>query len=264
LEFGHKGTYGHSLLVGGSYGKIGAVILAAQSSLRSGAGLVSVFIPKCGYQIMQTAVPEAMTITGDDLEIISNLPSGFERFSAIGLGPGLGTDQKTQNVVIDLISKSERPLVVDADALNCLSRHKDALSKLPPNSILTPHPKEFERLFGKCTNDFERIRLAKDKAKELKVIIVLKGHHTFIALPDGASYFNSTGNAGMATGGTGDVLTGILTSLIGQGYMPVDATLFGVYIHGLSGDLAAESNSMEALIASDLSAYLGSAFKSIQ
>ncbi|MCU7549178.1 NAD(P)H-hydrate dehydratase [Chitinophagaceae bacterium LB-8] len=263
-EFAHKGTFGHTLLIGGSYGKIGAVVLAAKSSLRSGAGLVTVFIPQCGYQILQTSVPEAMAMTGEDIGLIDNLPPDLERFSAIGIGPGLGTDPKTQKAVVNLVKSMKKPIIVDADALNCLSLHKEILFKLPPYSILTPHPKEFERLFGVSSNDFDRIQLAKEKAKELNIIIILKGHHTFMAMPTGISYFNNTGNAGMATGGTGDVLTGILTSLVGQGYEPVDAALLGVYLHGLAGDIAAENNSMEALIAGDLAGYLGSAFKRIQ
>jgi NAD(P)H-hydrate epimerase len=222
-EFAHKGTFGHTLLIGGSYGKIGAVVLAAKASLRSGAGLVTVYIPKCGYNILQTAVPEAMVITGEETDHISNLPPDLEKFSSIGLGPGLGTEKKTQTVVVHLLKNVKKPLVVDADALNCLSLNKDALYDLPPYSILTPHPKEFERLFGTTSNEFERIRLAKEKAEEFKVIIVLKGHHTLIALPGGTTFFNNTGNAGMATGGTGDVLTGMLTSLLGQGYPPSDA-----------------------------------------
>lgn len=263
-EFAHKGTFGHTLLIGGSYGKIGAVVLAAKASLRSGAGLVTVYIPKCGYQVLQSAVPEAMTITGEDEEIILNLPEDIDRFSAIGVGPGLGTDPKTQAVVTRIVKNSKKPIVVDADGLNCLALQKEVLKYLPPYSILTPHPKEFERLFGVTENEFDRIQIAKKKADEFNIIIVLKGHHTLIALPEGAAYFNNTGNAGMATGGTGDVLTGILTSLLGQGYTPKDATLLGVFLHGLSGDIAAESNSMEALIAGDLTAYLGSAFKRLQ
>lgn len=263
-EFAHKGTFGHTLLIGGSYGKIGAVVLAAKASLRSGAGLVTVFIPKCGYPILQTAVPEAMTITGEDHEIIINLPEDTDKFSAIGVGPGLGTDPKTQTMVTSIVKNSKKPIVVDADGLNCLALQKETLMSLPPYSILTPHPKEFERLFGVTENEFERIQLARQKAAEFSIIIVLKGHHTLIALPEGAAYFNNTGNAGMATGGTGDVLTGILTSLLGQGYTPTDAALLGVYLHGLSGDIAAENNSMEALIAGDLPAYLGSAFKRLQ
>jgi NAD(P)H-hydrate epimerase len=263
-EFAHKGTFGHTLLIGGSYGKIGALVLATKASLRSGAGLVTVFIPRCGYNILQTAVPEAMVITGEETDLISNLPPDLEKFSSIGIGPGLGTEKKTQTAVVHLIKNAKKPLVVDADALNCLSLNKDALYDLPPYSILTPHPKEFERLFGTTSNEFERIRLAKEKAEEFKVIIVLKGHHTLIALPGGTTFFNNTGNAGMATGGTGDVLTGMLTSLLGQGYAPSDAALLGVYLHGLAGDIAAENNSMEALIAGDLTAYLGGAFKRLQ
>jgi ADP-dependent NAD(P)H-hydrate dehydratase / NAD(P)H-hydrate epimerase len=263
-EFAHKGTFGHSLVIGGSYGKIGAVVLCSRAALRSGAGLVSVLSPACGYNIIQTAVPEAMTITGDQKYLAGFQALDFEKYDVIGIGPGLGTEEETQQAVKNLVFNYNKPLVIDADALNCLALHKDLLNNLPPYTIITPHPKEFERLFGKGASDFERADLAITKARELKIIIILKGHYSLIAMPDGTSYFNSTGNPGLATGGTGDVLTGILTSLVGQKYHPTEAALLGVYIHGLAGDIAAENNSMEALIAGDLISNLGSAFKRLQ
>ncbi len=263
-EFAHKGTYGHSLIIGGSYGKIGAVVLSARACLRAGAGLVTVYLPQCGYNILQTTVPEAMTMTGHGHDFIYDLPENLEKFSAIGIGPGLGTKEETIKTVVNLVKQHKKPIVVDADALNCLSLDPKTLPDLAPHSILTPHPKEFERLFGKTDNDVERVQLALQKAKELNIILILKGHHSFIAMPTGQSYFNNTGNAGMATGGTGDVLTGMLTSLLGQGYAPSEAALLGVYLHGLAGDIAAENNSMEALIAGDLISYFGSAFQRLQ
>jgi NAD(P)H-hydrate epimerase len=260
-RFAHKGTYGHALIVGGSFGKIGAVVLATSACLRTGAGLVSCYVPRCGYEILQTSVPEAMTITDEHDLIITSLPSNISRFNAIGIGPGLGTDVQTQNAVKELLIHFPKPLVIDADGLNCIAQNKDWLELIPAYSILTPHPKEFERLFGECTNDVDRIKKAMEKAKAHGVIIVLKGHHTLIALPDGTAFFNMTGNAGMAKGGSGDVLTGIITSLCAQGYYAPDAALLGVYLHGLVGDLAARGLGMEAMIARDLVQFLSNGFQ---
>jgi hydroxyethylthiazole kinase-like uncharacterized protein yjeF len=252
-RFSNKGTYGHALLVAGGYGKLGAAILAARACLRSGAGLVTVQTPEYGMQVMQTAVPEAMwTPQADDLS----------SFTVIGAGPGLGREASAVNIVETLLQHFRKPVVLDADALNIISDIK-ALQEVPPYSILTPHPKEFERLFGKTANDFERIALAKQQAAAHQVIIVLKGQHTFIATPGGKCWFNSSGNAGMATGGTGDVLTGILTGLIAQGYPPEQATIFGVFWHGLAGDIAAVYHTPESMIASDIPVTLGAALQQI-
>lgn len=262
-RFSHKGTFGHALLVGGSFGKMGAIVLATEACLRAGAGLTTAFIPSCGYFVMQSVVPEAMVQVDPSELFISLVPSDRERFTAIGIGPGLGTEAPTQKVVCELVSSLKNPIVVDADGLNCLAKNPAFLEQLPPNSILTPHPKEFERLFGNCANDFDRIETARQKARQLQVILVLKGHHTVIATPSGQLYFNSTGNAGMAKGGSGDVLTGILTALLSQGYDSVHAAILGVYIHGLAGDLAARDVSTEAMIARDIVRHLGPAFLQI-
>jgi NAD(P)H-hydrate epimerase len=259
-RFAHKGHFGHALIVGGSYGKTGALVLAAKACLRSGAGLVTAYIPTSCYQIIQATVPEAMAIMDDAKHFISHLPNEVEKFSVIGLGPGLGTEKETQKAIIKLIQLVQKPIVLDADALNCLSLNKEVLSSLPSNSILTPHPKEFERLFGACNNDFERIEIAQQKAIELKLIIVLKGHHTLIALPGGEAYFNTTGNAGMAKGGSGDVLTGMITAFVSQGYTPTNAALLGVYLHGLAGEFAAHALSMEAMLPTDLIQFLPQCF----
>ena len=259
-QFAHKGTYGHALLIGGSYGKIGAVLLATRACLHTGAGLTTVYLPKCGYTIIQSEVPEAMVQTDSDNEAIKSVPDSLEKYSAIGLGPGLGTDESTQIAVRSLLNNFHKPLIIDADGLNCLAKRPVLLQQLPPRSILTPHPKEFERMFGESKNDFERIYKAQQKAKELNIILLLKGHHTLIATPSGQLYFNSTGNAGMAKGGSGDVLTGILTSLVTQGYEPLHAALLGVYLHGLCGDFAAKETSQEAMISSDLIGKIGAAF----
>jgi NAD(P)H-hydrate epimerase len=261
--FANKGTYGHALLIGGSYGKMGAVVLSTSACLRSGAGLVTAYVPRCGYSIMQTSTPEAMILTDADESMITTPPEELQKFSAIGIGPGMGTNKQTRQAIVGLISSFTKPLVIDADALNVLALVPETLHNLSSNTILTPHPKEFERLFGACKNDFERIEKAKQKARELNIIIILKGHHTLIALPDGSSFFNSTGNAGMAKGGSGDVLTGIITAFCAQGYSPVEAAILGVYLHGLAGDLCASALSMEAMIATDIIKFLPQAFRGL-
>lgn len=258
--FSHKGTFGHALLIAGSYGKMGAAILAAKGCLRSGVGLLTIHSPACGNSILQTAVPEAMVDTDASEKINTTVTSSLEKYNSIGVGPGIGTAYDTATLFQNII-EYPRAVVIDADALNILSTHPELRKKLPPHSILTPHPREFERLFGSFKNDFEAIQIAKEKSIELQQIIVLKGHHTFIATPAGRHFFNSTGNAGMATGGTGDVLTGILTALLAQGYSSEHAAILGVFIHGLAGDFAAEQFSEPSLIASDVVAFLGDAFK---
>lgn len=256
----HKGNFGHAFLLAGSHGKMGAAVLSAASCLRSGAGLLTVHTAQCGYIPLQTAVPEAMVETDRSEQHLSSISADLLRYTAIGIGPGIGLHEETADVLMYVLQHAHQPLVIDADALNLLSIKKDLSALLHTDCILTPHPKEFERLFGKVANDFERIERAKEKATELNCVIVLKGHHTFIACPDGSAWFNSTGNAGMATAGSGDVLTGILTGLLAQGYNTNEAALLGVYLHGLAGDFAAADYSQEATIASDLTAYLGKAF----
>jgi hydroxyethylthiazole kinase-like uncharacterized protein yjeF len=258
--FAHKGNFGHALLIAGSYGKMGAAILAARSCLRSGAGLLSCYLPHCGYQIMQTAVPEAMVLTDENENIIARLPDEIEKYSVIGIGPGIGTADETQKLLSFIVRRYQRPLVIDADGLNCLSLQKDLLPLLPSGSVLTPHPKEFERLFGAHTDDFERIGTASKKAREQNTVIILKGHHTLIATPRGKLFFNSTGNAGMAKGGSGDVLTGIVTALLAQKYGPEQAAILAVYLHGSAGDLAAAALSQEAMTATDIISFLPQAF----
>jgi NAD(P)H-hydrate epimerase len=260
-RFAHKGVFGHALLLAGSYGKMGAAVLAARACLRSGAGLLTCHIPSCGYAVLQTALPEAMVMTDFNSSFITKTEADLTRFTAIGIGPGMGTASETKMLLRELLDAFRGPLVLDADALNCLALQKDFLSLLPAGTILTPHPKEFDRLFGACENDFDRIAVAKQKAAEHQVIIVLKGHHTFIATPDKKGYFNNTGNPGMATGGSGDVLTGIITGLLAQQYSPVEAAILAVYLHGLAGDFAAKKYSEEAMLAGDIIEFLGDAFK---
>ncbi len=262
-KFSHKGTFGHALLIAGSYGKMGAAVLAAEACLRSGVGLLHVHIPKVGYQIMQTALPEAMISLDRYDNYFSEVP-GLELYDAVGIGPGLGTENQSQMALKLLIQEFTAPMVFDADALNILSENPTWLAFLPAGSILTPHPKEFERLAGKWDNDFEKLEKQRDFAKRHNLYVVLKGAHTSIATPDGKCYFNSTGNPGMATAGSGDVLTGIITGLLSQGYTPGQATVMGVYLHGLSGDIAAKKLGQEAMIAGDMVKLLGKACKNLR
>ncbi|HLY68489.1 MAG TPA: NAD(P)H-hydrate dehydratase, partial [Puia sp.] len=262
-KFANKGNFGHALLVAGSQGKIGAAILASKACLGSGAGLLTTHVPKCGYEIMQVSLPEAMIVTDDDEYINTNISEDISKYNVVGIGPGIGTDYKVSSLLQSILSQSKKPMVIDADALNIMSANSKLLSLLPPYSILTPHPKEFERLFGKSENDFERLQLALQKAKEYQCVIVLKGHYTFIATPGGKGYFNSTGNAGMAKGGSGDVLTGMLTGLLAQNYLAQEAAILGVFIHGYAGDFAAANYSQESMLASDIINNIGQAFCSI-
>ena len=261
-KWSHKGDFGKVLLIAGSRGKMGAGVLCARACLRSGAGLLSVYLPACGYDIMQISLPEAMVMTDPSAEHFSEAPDP-EGFDVIGMGPGLGTSEETMKAFRDLLMKSSQPMVLDADALNLLSKHNEILEYLPENAVLTPHPKEFRRLTGEWRNDFERLQKQLDFSKKYKVVVVLKGAHTSISSPDGQVYFNSTGNPGMASGGTGDVLTGILAGLLGQKYSPFEAAILGVFLHGLAADLAAKELGEEALIASDLIRYLPNAFLKI-
>lgn len=259
--FAHKGTFGHATLLCGSMGMMGAAVLSSSACLRSGVGKLTVQIPKCGLQMMQSSLPEAICkIAGDEfIEYISDI----ENFSAVGIGPGIGLQPSHKKMLIEIFEKANKPIVIDADALNCIAQNKELLKLIPQKSILTPHPLEFERLFGKRNNDFETITLVKEKSKEFNVNIILKGHFSFISDPEGKSYFNSTGNAGMATAGSGDVLTGILTGLLAQGYSPLQASVLGTYLHGSAGDIAADKYSQEALLASDIINNIGEAFKQI-
>jgi NAD(P)H-hydrate epimerase len=263
-RFAHKGIFGHALLLTGSYGKIGAAVLSAKACLRSGVGLLTCHIPKCGYDIMQTAVPEAMVLTDFNSSFLTKTDEDLTKYDSIGIGPGIGIASETKMLLREVFDNYRNPIIIDADALNILASQKDLFKLIPAGSVLTPHPKEFERLFGESANDFERIDLALQKAKELNSIIVLKGHHTFIATPDQKGFFNSTGNAGMATGGSGDVLTGILTSLLAQGYSSSETAILAVFLHGLAGDIAASDISMEAMVAGDIIPYLGRAFLQLQ
>lgn len=258
-KFAHKGNYGHALIIAGSYGKMGACVLSSKSCLRSGAGLVTAHVPKKGYDIIQTAVPECMTVIDPDQEIQANLPD-LKPYNVIAAGPGIGQSAQTQKLIKVLIQESQVPLVFDADAINILAENKTWLSFLPSNSILTPHPGEFDRLAGKSKNGFERIEKARELAKKHHIYLVLKGANTAVCTPRGYVWFNSTGNPGMATAGSGDVLTGIIAGMLAQHMKPFDAACLGVFIHGLAGDEAVDEIGEEALIASDITNYLPDAY----
>jgi NAD(P)H-hydrate epimerase len=255
-RFSNKGTFGHALLLAGSYGKMGAAVLAAKACLRSGAGLLSVQVPRCGYDVLQTAVPEAMCRPDRHPEVLTGQSEieapTFTDYTAVGIGPGIGKAPETLTMLRELIPSLKKPAVIDADALNLLSENRDLLNKLPKNSILTPHPKEFERLTKPWEDDYEKLAILREFAERYNVIVVLKGAHTAVATPNGEVHFNSTGNPGLSTGGTGDVLTGVLTALLAQGYDPVEAAVLGVFAHGLAGDRVAEQRGQIGMIASDV------------
>ena len=262
-KFGHKGDCGHCLIIAGSKGMMGASVLASTACIKSGAGLVTAHIPKIGHAILQQSIPEVM-VDLDENECCFSSVDFFDKYSAIGVGPGLGKSKSTVDGLKNLLSTILKPLVIDADGLNIIAENSDLLKLVPIDSIITPHPGEFDRLFGKSTTGYQRLQLAIEKSKEFKVVIVLKGAYTQVICPEGNVYFNSTGNPGMATGGSGDVLTGIITSLLGQKYTPISAAVLGVYLHGLAGDLALQKNGSNSLTANDIISYLGDAFKTIE
>lgn len=261
-KFDHKGTFGHALLICGCYGKMGAAILASLASIRSGAGLVTVHTPTIGVNVLQTAVPEVMISVDSSEKNVKNIPD-LAPYTAIGIGCGLGMDAQTQNALKLLIQQAGQPVIFDADAINILAENKTWLGFIPRHSIFTPHPKEFHRLVGKHNDDFDRIRLQREFSHRHQAYVVLKGAHTAITTPEGDCFFNSTGNPGMATAGSGDILTGIITGLKAQGYSSLEACLLGVYLHGLAGDLACSTTGQEALIARDIINFTGKAFQSL-
>ena len=262
-DFAHKGEMGNALLIAGSYGMAGAAILAAKSCLRSGAGKVTVCTPRRNNDIMQISVPEAVMRIDDDDSYFSEAIETKE-FSAVGIGPGLGQQEISAVALITQIRRTQVPMVIDADGLNMLASHRAWLQQLPKGIIMTPHPKEFDRLAGNNFSDsYERLSNARDMAEHLQAYIILKGHNSALCLPDGNVIFNSSGNAGMATAGSGDVLTGIITGLLARGYNQTDACLLGTYLHGLAGDLAAKKVGVESLVAGDIIRYLPQAFKAL-
>ncbi len=261
-KYSHKGNFGHALLICGSTGKMGAAVLSARACLRSGAGLVTVHIPRSGVSILQTAVPEAMVSIDCDEDTYATVPD-LSVYSSIAIGPGLGQSAKSAAALKLLIQNTRVPVIFDADAINLLAENKTWLGFIPKGSIFTPHPKEFERLVGKSSNDFDRNQLQQDFSVRHQCYVILKGAHSAVTGPDGCCYFNTTGNPGMATGGSGDVLTGIIAGFMAQGYSSLESCQLGVYLHGLSGDIALSANGCEALIATDIITNLGKSFQTL-
>lgn len=257
-KFSHKGTYGHALIIGGSYGKTGAVQLAASACLHAGSGLVTAYVPRCGYLPLQTALPEAMVLpdSGDD-HIVS---MAFDLLpDAVGIGIGMGTMEETVRAFETFLDRYQGKLVVDADGINMLAGKNALMKKLPPKTILTPHPGELRRLIGPWKGDYDKLGKAMEFSKKYDCILLIKGAHS-MTLYEGKGYVNSTGNPGMATAGSGDALTGILTALLAQGYPALDAAIFGTYLHGKAGDLAAAKSGYEFLTAGGIITGLGEAF----
>ena len=260
-KFSHKGTFGHCLVAGGSYGKMGSVLLATKAALRVGAGKVSALIPKCGYDILQLGIPEAMVITAENEKFLEKTTIDFTPES-ICFGIGAGKEEATKEYLEQLLKERTAPLLIDADGINILAENQELLKYLPEKSILTPHPGELKRLLGEWEDDFDKLEKAKAFSLKYKVILVIKGAYT-ITIADKNLYVNSTGNPGMATAGSGDTLSGIIAGLVAQGYDATIAAVFGVYLHGKAGDLAAEKLGFEAVIADDLIQHLGEAYKSL-
>ncbi len=259
-DFANKGTMGHALIIAGSYGMAGAAVLATKACLRSGSGKVTVHTPKRNYTVMQVSVPEAV-LQMDREETHFSDSVNADDFDALGIGPGIGMGESTAIALIGQIRRTQCPIVVDADALNILANHQAWMQQLPQGIIMTPHPKEFDRLVNNVSNsDYERLTKAGQLAERLQGYVLLKGHYTALCMPDGNIVFNSTGNSGMATAGSGDVLTGIITGLLARGYARAEACMLGMYLHGLAGDLAAKSLGKESLLAGDIIDYLPQAF----
>jgi len=253
--FSHKGSYGHALIIAGNTGKMGAALMATHACLRTGAGLTTVNVPEKFLNAVHGYLLEAMcSLREHELDL--------EKITSIGIGPGLSTEKEAQNLMRKVLQQHTKPIIIDADALNIISQNLECLEQLPRETILTPHPKEFERLFGKAENDFERMEAALKQSSKYNCIIVLKGTYTLIA-GKGKGWFNTTGNAGLAKGGSGDILTGIITALLAQKYEPFNAALFGVYLHGLAADICLEKQSEESMLASDVIENLGAAFNSL-
>jgi len=263
-DFAHKGSMGNALIIAGSYGMSGAAILATRACLRSGVGKVTVHTPRKNYDIMQISVPEAV-MQMDHEETYFSESVDSDDFDAVGIGPGLGQQENTAIALISQLRRVQCPVVVDADALNILANHRAWMQQLPKGVIMTPHPKEFDRLSGIASNgSYERLHRAQELAQRIGAYIILKGHYSALCLPDGGVIFNPTGNSGMATAGSGDVLTGIITALLARGYHRSDACLLGMYLHGLAGDIAAREVGKESLVAGDIIKYLPKAFLALE
>lgn len=260
--FANKRDFGSVLILAGSMGMMGAAVMCSRAAMRSGAGLVTVHSARCGLSIVQSSVCEVMFEPDKNERVISDMRLHHPH-NAVGVGPGIGTYDDTINALEGLLKNVQCPLILDADALNCIAKRSSLLTLIPPMSILTPHRGEFDRLFGEHETDEERLLKAIEQAQYYNIIIVLKGHYTAVVRPDGKVYFNSTGNPGMATAGSGDVLTGIITALVAQGYKPETASVIGVYLHGMAGDLAADDLGEYGMTASDIIDRLPLALKKL-
>jgi hydroxyethylthiazole kinase-like uncharacterized protein yjeF len=254
VPFSDKNDYGHALIIAGNKGKMGAAVIAAKACLRSGTGLLTVCVPYEERYILQTTIPEAM------LKMRENNEYDITKFSAIGIGPGIGINIFSEEMLIHFMTNFHKPLLLDADVLTILATNKKLMRKIPPNTIITPHHHEFDRLFGSHDNNDDRINTAIKKANEYGIIIILKNHITVIISPD-KLFYNTTGNSGLAKGGSGDALTGIITAFLAQGYKPLTAAKLGIYLHGLAADITLEEQSMESMLITDVIENLGNAFK---
>ncbi len=252
--FSNKNDYGHALIIAGNKGKMGSAVIAAKACLRSGTGLLTVCVPNEERFILQTTIPEAM------INIRENNDYDLDKFSAIGIGPGIGVDAHSEKALIHFMTNFEKPLLLDADVLTIIASNKKLLNQIPKNTIITPHQHEFDRLFGSHENNDNRIKTAIKKAKEYGIIIILKNHVTVIVSSD-KIFYNTTGNSGLAKGGSGDALTGIITAFLTQGYKPLNAAKLGVYLHGLAADFTLKEQSMESMLITDVIENLGRAFK---
>ena len=262
-RFAHKGMNGRGLLIAGSRGMMGAAVLGAKAAVRSGVGVLHCHVPKGCGDIMQVAVPEAI-LEEDESECCFSALKEMERWNAIAVGPGIGQRDETVEGLRALLQHWKGRLVLDADALNILATHKDLLECVPEDSILTPHIGEFERLTGKSENDFERLNKLLIFAKQYRVNVVLKGAYSAVATADGELYFNMSGNPGMAKGGCGDVLTGVLLALAANGIKMKEVARIGVFAHGLAGDLLAERVGMRGISSGLLAEEMGAAWSEIE
>ena len=263
-DFVHKGNMGHALIIAGSYGMAGAAVLATKACLRSGVGKVTVHTPRRNYNIMQVSIPEAV-LQIDCEETFFSESVDCNDFDSLGIGPGLGQNENSAIALISQLRRTSCPIVVDADALNILANHQAWMQQLPKGIILTPHPAEFDRLAGSASNSsYDRLMRARDLAEHMSGYILLKGHYSALCLPNGHIVFNPTGNSGMATAGSGDVLTGMITALLARGYNQTEACMLGMYLHGLAGDLAVKETGKESLLASDIIRFIPQAFKRIE
>jgi hydroxyethylthiazole kinase-like uncharacterized protein yjeF len=258
-KFGYKNQFGHVRILAGSKGKIGAAMLSARAAMRAGAGLVTATIPSHGLSMLQTALPEVMCEVDEHSDNLSNVEFDA-KYAATAIGPGIGQAPETVLMLRRFLKMATHHLVLDADALNIIAA-KNLLRDIPKGSILTPHVGEFDRLFGMHEHTDGRIQTMKTISQEYELVVILKGAHTIVAAPTGELYFNSTGNVGMATAGSGDVLTGVIASLLAQGYSSIEAARFGVYLHGLAGDIAAEQLGYASMTAGDIITMLPAAYE---